>query len=369
VGAFLRVGPVLGIPLRVHLSWFATVTLVTAVLASGSFPQHQGTAPPVHWVYGLIGALLLFASVLLHELAHALMARRRGLPVAGIALHGLGGVAEIDREPASPPDEFAIGIVGPMTSYALALAGGLALLVPGTPTGVTVLLGHFAAMNLMLGTFNLVPGFPLDGGQLLHAGLWAWHGDYERASRSAIRSGQVVAVVVVALGIVSTLRTGSIAGLWLVGIGLFLRRAARVAEARLAVQKALAPIPVRVAMGFENAAVPADTTVDDLVRDHFPPKGTGCAILGAGGAIVGIVTYQEVGAVPDEARPTTPVSDVMVSVPDDLTTAPAASCWDAFCRLQRVIGGRLLVLEDGRLVGTLGLDDLAPLLAWSRRRP
>jgi Zn-dependent protease len=364
------VGPVLGVPLRVHVSWFVTVSLLTAVLATGSFPRHlPAAAPALHWVYGLVGALLLFASVLLHELSHALMARRRGLPVAGITLHGLGGVAEIEREPASPPDELWITIAGPMTSYALALAGGVALLVPGTPPGVTSVLGHFVVMNLTGGTFNLVPGFPLDGGRLLRAALWAWQGDHDRATRSASRVGAVVAMALVGLGILSAARTGAIAGLWLVAVGLYLRRAAGAAGLRLTVQRALESIPVRVAMTFESAAVTADTTVDDMVRDHFSPEGTGCAVLGAGGAVVGIVTYHEVGAVPEEERSTTTVSDVMVSLPGDLTTAPAASCWDAFCRLQRVAGGRLLVLEDGRLVGTLGLDDLAPLLAWSRRRP
>jgi CBS domain-containing protein len=118
-------------------------------------------------------------------------------------------------------------------------------------------------------------------------------------------------------------------------------------------------------MAFGSACVAADTTIADLVRD-LPPTGTGCAVRDAGGSVVGIVTPRAVEAVPPEQRPATPVSDVMVGLRDDMTTAPAASCWDAFCKLQRAAGGRLLVIEGGRLVGTLDLGDLAPLLAWSR---
>jgi Zn-dependent protease len=368
-GRTFPVGPVLGVPLRVHATWFVTVSLLTAVLATGSFPHHlPAAAPALHWVCGTIGALSLFASVLVHELAHALMARRRGLPVAGITLHGLGGVAEFESEPTSAPDEIWITMVGPLASYALALAGGVALLVPGAPPGVTAVLLHFVAMNLTVGTFNLVPGFPLDGGRLLRAGLWAWHGDYDRATRSASRGGAVVATALVALGILSVIRTGAIAGFWLVAVGLYLRQAAGAAGARLAVQRALEHVPVRVAMAFGSACVPAPTTVADL-RDHPSTRGTGCAVCDAGGTVVGVVTSRSVEAVPPERRPTTAVSDVMVSLRDGMTTAPAASCWDAFCKLQRAAGGRLLVIEGGRLVGTVDLGDLAPLLAWSRPAP
>jgi Zn-dependent protease len=369
-GPSFPVGLLLGVPLRVHVSWFVTVSLLTAVLATGTFPRDLPAIPPaLHWVYGLIGALLLFASILTHELSHALMARRRGLPVAGITLHGLGGVALVEREPASPLDELWITGVGPLTSYALALAGGIALLVPGTPPGVTPLLAHFVVMNLTVGTFNLVPGFPLDGGRLLRAILWAWHGDYDRATRSASRAGAIVAIALVALGFFSVARTGAIAGLWLVAVGLYLRRAAGAAEVRLTIQRALEPVPVRVVMSFESATVPGHTTLDGLTRDRLSTEGTMCAVLGDGGTVVGLVSSREVGAVPRERWSSTSVSDIMVNLRDDLTTAPGASCWDAFCRLQRAAGGRLLVLDEGRPVGTLGLGDLTALLTWSRRRP
>jgi Zn-dependent protease len=347
-----------------------TVSLLTAVLATGTFPRDLPAIPPVlHWVYGLIGALLLFASVLTHELSHALMAKRRGLPVAGITLHGLGGAALVEREPASPRDELWITAVGPLTSFALALAGGAAWLVPGAPPGVTPLLAHLVVMNLTVGIFNLLPGLPLDGGRLLRAILWAWHGDYDRATRSASRAGAVFATVLVALGLISVARTGAMAGLWLVAVGLYLRRAAGAAEVRLTIRRALEPVPVRVVMAFERAAVPGHTTLDGLARGRPSTGDTVCAVLDDGGTVVGLVTSRQVDRVPRERWPSTRVSDVMVDVRDDLTTAPGASCWEAFCRLQHAAGGRLLVLDEGRPVGTLGLGDLTALLTWSRRRP
>jgi Zn-dependent protease len=369
-GPSFPVGLLLGVPLRVHVSWFVTVSLLTAVFAIGTFPRDlPAILPALHWVYGLIGALLLFASVLTHELSHALMAKRRGLPVAGITLHGLGGVALVEREPASPRDELWVTGVGPLTSYALALAGGIAWLVPGTPPGLTPLLSHFVVMNLTLGTFNLVPGFPLDGGRLLRAILWAWHGDYDRATRSASRAGAVFAIALVALGFFSVARTGAIAGLWLVAVGLYLRRAARTAEMRLTIRRALEPVPVRVVMAFETAAVPGCTTLDGLARGRPSTDGSMCAVLDDGGTVVGLVSAREVDRVPRERWPSTRASDIMVTLRDDLTTAPGASCWEAFCRLQGAAGGRLLVLDEGRPVGTLGLGNLTALLTWSRHRP
>jgi Zn-dependent protease len=363
----LRAGVVFGIPLRLHASWFVTAGLLTAVLATGSFPRYlPASAPALHWACGLAGALGLFGSVLLHELAHATMARRRGLPVIAITLHGLGGVAEFGGEPASPADEIWTAVVGPLTSYALALASGVALTVPGAPPAATAVLAHLVAMNLTVGTFNLIPGLPLDGGRLLRAVLWARHGDHGWATTLASRVGAAVAMGLVALGVLSLIRTGSSVGLWLVAVGVYLRRAAGAAGVRLNLQRLLEPIPVRVAMTFGSGCAPAHASVADLVRDHPATAEVGCAVRGDDGAVVGVVTSRALDGVPPERRSATRVEDVMVRLRDDMTTEPAASCWEAFCKLDRAAEGRLLVIEDGRLVGTVGLQNLRPLLVWSR---
>src|SRR5262249_42770417 len=211
--------------------------------AAGYFPRVvPDLSAAAYWMNGLAAALLLFVSVLLHELSHSVVARAEGLEVRGITLHLFGGVSELVDEPRTPGGEFWMAIVGPLTSFALA---GLAALVSLTvPSGgrVHAIAEYLATMNLMLGAFNLIPGFPLDGGRVLRAALWRWTRSLERATQSAALAGKGFALALIAFGMVQLLGGDGVASAWLVMIGLFLLMAAESSRAQVSLRAALTPL-------------------------------------------------------------------------------------------------------------------------------
>lgn len=367
MGDGIRLGQVTGIPIRLHWSWFLILALITWTLAAGYFPAQLPEASiGMAWLYGLVAALLLFGSVLLHELSHALVAQRRGLPVAGITLHVFGGVSELEREPASPRDEFAIAIVGPLTSYAVAAGCWLAVRGLALSPGPEAVLAYLGVVNLFVGTFNLVPGFPLDGGRLLRSALWAWRGDLVAATRIASRAGTVVAFGLMGWGGLRLFGGGGFAGLWLILIGFFLHQAAGASYRELLVRRSLEHVPVHEAMTRAVITVPAAATLDRLVDGYFWPHHVASFPVlersDTRDGVVGVVTVNQVKEVPRDAWAATAVRDVMVGLRDDLTIAPSASCWEALGKLVRNGIGRLVVLQAGRLVGYVSLKDVLHLL-------
>lgn len=224
----LTVGSFARIPIRLHMNWFITVALVTWSLAGGYFPQmHPGWGYLIYWVVGFTTALLFFASVLLHEIGHAVIALREGVVVNSITLFIFGGVAHIDREPDTPGAEFRIVIAGPFTSLVLAalfyVLSWMALPLPA----LSAASAYLSQINLILAVFNLIPGFPLDGGRVLRAALWRIMGDFSRATRWASNSGVIIALLFVVLGIGLMVLGSFISGLWMAFIGWYLGSAAR----------------------------------------------------------------------------------------------------------------------------------------------
>ena len=229
-GSF-KLGTIDGIDIRIHYTWLLAYLLIAWSLAMGYFPMSGESASSVtYWALGAVAALLLFVSVLLHELAHSLVARARGLRVDSITLFIFGGVSTISGEARTARDEFLIAVVGPLTSLALAgLFWAIENVLPAeTATGAIA--GYLASANLLLGLFNLVPGFPLDGGRVLRSIIWAVTGDMVRATRIASYVGQAVAVVLIAWGAVSALRGDVFGGLWIGFIGWFLNSGAQEAR-------------------------------------------------------------------------------------------------------------------------------------------
>jgi Zn-dependent protease len=228
----LQVFRVAGIPVRVDFGWLLVFALVSWSLAAGYFPR---VLPELSngaiWLHAVVAAALLFVSVFLHELFHALVALQHGMRVRSIRLHVFGGVSELEAEPPSPMAELRIAAVGPLVSLVIAaFCYGFGRLVAGVPWAVA-LTGYLAAVNLILGLFNLVPGFPLDGGRLLRAMLWWWSGRHAWATRWASRTGVAFGVLLVALGLARALGGEMLGGLWFVLIGLFLQQAARASLA------------------------------------------------------------------------------------------------------------------------------------------
>ncbi len=238
----LCVGRCFHIPVRVHVSWLAAFALASGSLASAYFPYlYPGWPPALYAALGLVTSLLLFASILLHELAHSLVAQRRGLAVHGIVLFALGGISEISQEPPTPAVELALALAGPATS--LVVGAGVGLLWYLSLSGslvLSALLGYIGGLNLTLAIFNLIPGFPLDGGRVVRAILWQRSRNLEWATRWASRLGRAVAAGFVALGVWLAATGGILDGIWFLLVGCFLDGAARAAYHQLAIQALLA---------------------------------------------------------------------------------------------------------------------------------
>jgi Zn-dependent protease len=299
-----------GIPVRIDLGWLLIFGLVAWSLASGYFPfMLPAQSAMASWALGIGAALLLFASVLVHELAHALVALRHGVGVGGITLHLFGGVSQLESEPETPRAELLIAIVGPLTSFAIAGAWyAIGRLLTGPPWA-DVLAGYVAVVNLVVGVFNLVPAFPLDGGRVLRAALWASSGSLDAATRWAARVSTVLAVLMVAVGIVRALRGEAMGGIWLALIGLFLLQAARSSYDLVRVRARLDALRVEQVMNTAPAVL-------DRVRDALGAPST-----------------------------------------DDVV-APRDSAWQAFLKIARSGTGRVAVVDDRALVGVVTQRDL-----------
>jgi Zn-dependent protease len=369
MGGALTLFRVLGIPVRVHASWLVIYGLIAWSLSVGYFPQVLPDLPArTHWVSGLVAALLLFVSVFLHELSHSVVARRNGLPVAAITLHVFGGVSELAREPERPGVEFRMAIVGPLTSFALGGLAFVAVALVGDRATLAAILRYLGLVNVAVGAFNLVPGFPLDGGRVLRAALWRARGDLQWATRGASRAGSIVALGLVGLGIVRALNGEFLGGLWFVLIGLFLRQAAEGSYQQLVVRRALAPLAVRDVMTRDVVSVPADLPLDRVVDEYFWRHHVTSFPVVDDDRVVGILSIHRLGARPSEEWRVTRAREAMQPIAEALTARPGDRVPDALEKLSHNGLGRLAVLEGGRLAGYLSLRDVLHVLAVSTAR-
>jgi len=355
-----------GIPVRIHASWLVIFGLIAWSLSVGYFPHVlPGVPAAAYWVQGLAAALLLFVSVFLHELSHSVVARAHGLPVSAITLHVFGGVSELQREPESPRVEFWMAVAGPLTSFALAaVAAGGAAATTGVPA-VAAILRYLATVNLVVGAFNLVPGFPLDGGRILRAALWKARGDLGWATRVASRAGTIVAFLLMGLGAFRALTGEFLGGLWLVLIGSFLRQAAEGSYQQLVMRRALAPFRVRDVMASTVVSIPPDRTLAEVVDETLLRHHVSSFPVVAGGRVLGVLGLQQLRRVPRERWAETAVRDVMLPMGPALVVAPGDRLADALDKLAQNGLGRAAVIEDGTLAGYLSLRDVFHVLAIS----
>jgi Zn-dependent protease len=363
MNATLRIGSLGGIPISIHASWVLVYALITWSLAVGYFPAAiEGLGTTAAWISGLVAALLLFVSVLLHELSHAFVARASGVGVRGITLHVFGGVSQLEGEPPSPRAEFLIAVVGPLTSFALAAVLWGVLRVGVEQPAVRAIVSYLAFVNAAVGAFNLIPGFPLDGGRLLRAALWRWKGGLEPATYLASRVGVAFAFGLMGLGVLQILGGAPMGGFWLILIGLFLRGAADTSYAQLAVKSSLGRIPVRDVMSREVVSVTPDTSLEQLADRFWTHRFTSFPVVD-GQAVRGIATLDGIRGVARDLWRDTAVKSTMLPLSDQLTVSPSTPVFDA---LQKASGngvGRLAVLDRGSLVGYVSLKDITHVLA------
>lgn len=361
----VRIFSIRGIPILVHGSWLFVYALIASTLAVGYFPA---TVPELsrsqHWLDGLLAAGLLFVSVLLHELAHAFVAQGYGLRVSGISLHILGGVSELEDEPPSPRAEFLIAIAGPFTSLAIAgvlwVLGGTGYVRGGS---VGAILGYLLLVNVAVGVFNMLPGFPLDGGRVLRALVWKWKGDIVQATYVASRVGTLVAAALIGFGILRGLDGSVVSGLWLSVIGVFLHRAARWSAQQTALREALRDLRVDDVMRTDVVTVPVYATAASVADAFWRHHVTSIVVIDAAGAPRGIITVDGLRALPRDRWPLTRVAEVMRPLDADLTVRPGDSAVRALDRGTRSGLGHVVVTDDaGRLVGWVSIEDISRAL-------
>jgi Zn-dependent protease/CBS domain-containing protein len=351
-GSF-RLGTLAGIDIYINYSWLIILVFLIWSLATGWFAVlYPGWSPALYWITSIIAALLLFVSVLLHELAHSVVARARGLSVKNITLFIFGGVSNIEQEPKSPGVEFQMAIVGPLVSILLgALAYLLLLPLRGANTPVAATLGYLAITNILLGVFNLVPGFPLDGGRVLRSIVWKISGSLRTATRAATITGQVIAYLFILAGIWLFFGGNVLNGIWIGFIGWFLLSSAQSANSQVMLQSMFQGVKVAEVMNPDPVTVPANVSLQKLVDDYFLPRGLRSALVVQGEQLAGLITLGDIRHTPREEWAQTPVGSIMIPLERLHAVSPQQNLNDV---LPLMVGGdvnQLPVTQDGRVVG------------------
>jgi Zn-dependent protease len=385
----LRLGRAFGVEISLDFTLIIVFILVATSLGEGTLPRwHPDWPTGLVWAVALGAAVLFFVSVLVHELSHALVAKAQGTPVRGITLFMLGGVAHIEEEPSTPAREFAMAIVGPLTSIVIGvvctalgshLAGRTASFANAHEAEaslhgvgpVATLLLWLGPINLVLGVFNLVPGFPLDGGRVLRALLWALMKDQVRASRWAAFIGQMFGWLLTALGILMAFGSvfpivggGFVQGIWFVLLGFYLSSAARASIERVMAKGALEGVPVRALMLSRFDVVDRDLTLDEFVNEHLLGSDQTCFPVQSAGRFVGLVSLADVRVARGDWRSRT-VESIMVPADRLVTVAPDASAADALDELARRNVDQLAVVgREGALLGLLRRRDIVQWLSF-----
>lgn len=356
-----------GFRVRIDLSWFLIAALVAWSLAVGAFPlYYENLSAATYWWMGIGGALALFVSIVVHELCHSLAARRYGMEMRGITLFVFGGVAEMTEEPSSAVAEFVMALAGPASSIAL---GGLVLGLhhlgtqAGWPVPLTGVLSYMGLINLVLAGFNLLPAFPLDGGRVFRAALWAWRGNLRWATRIASVTGSAIGLLMVAGGVLYALSGALIGGLWLAFIGMFIRGASRMSYQQLLTRKALEGEKVRRFMRAQPVTVPGEATIADLVEDYVYTHHFKMLPVVEGERLLGCVTTRDIKEVPRAEWSQRRAGEIARTCSPENTISPDQDVTEALSSMHRTQSSRLMVVEDGCLVGVLALKDLLEFLS------
>jgi Zn-dependent protease len=367
----LRIGKIFGIDIYIHISWVIIIVLLTWSLAVGWFPVlYHGFSAITYWILGFIAAVLLFVSVLLHELAHSVVARARGLPVKNITLFIFGGVSNIEREPGSPGIEFQIAVVGPITSL---LIGALALvllyllsLLGQNTSALGAILYYLGFANILLGIFNLIPGFPLDGGRVLRSIVWKINGNLRRATRIVTVVGQIIAYLFILVGIWLFFAGYFIDGLWFGFIGWFLLSSAQSANSEVMLQSVFRGVTVGEVMNTAPTTVPANISLQRLVDEYFLPLGLRSALVTQVDRLAGLITLSDIRHVPREEWGQTPVGHAMIPRERLHIVSPQQSLNDVLPLMAGRDVNQLPVVQDERLVGVLSRDAIVRYLEIRR---
>ncbi|TMD34582.1 MAG: CBS domain-containing protein [Chloroflexi bacterium] len=353
-GSF-RIFRIAGIDINIHISWLIILVFLTFSLATGWFPiTYPGSSTATYYLLGFIASILLFVSVLLHELAHSFVARSRGLQVKSIVLFIFGGVSNIEQEPQTPGIEFSMAFVGPLVSLLIGVVCyGLWLLVRGTHSLIVPILSYLALMNIILGIFNLIPGFPLDGGRVLRSIIWKATGNFQTATNITTFVGQAFAYLIILWGILLFFAGNAFNGLIIIFTGWFLLTSAQSARSQSALDTAFRGVTVNQIMDTNVLTVPANISLQKLVDEYFLPRGLRSAFVMQGDQLAGLITLSDIRHVPRDQWPQTPVGYAMIPLERLHTITPQQNVKDVLPLMTGQDVNQLAVVQDGRLVGVL----------------
>ena len=358
VGTGFRIGKIFGIPIQLHGSWFLLFALITFSWVSYFTTEHPHWTTSQSWAAGILSSLLFFASVLFHELGHSVVALKYKIPVLSITLFVFGGVARIGRDARTALHEFNIAVAGPLASFLL--AGGFYLLAAISPQGgiVQAVSEWLAWINFALGAFNLIPGFPLDGGRILRAIVWQLTGDFTRATRTASIGGQLVAYLMILVGIYSALTNealGRFGGIWWAFIGWFLLSAAQESFAQVAIRNSLQGLRAGDILSAEIPTVSRSISIADYVEE-IVRTGRRCHLVQGAGQLVGLISVHSVNKVPREEWASTSVQAAMIPRDRVHVTSPDEPVTRLLERMQTEDINQMPVVAGDRVVGLISRD-------------
>ncbi|MBI4281916.1 MAG: site-2 protease family protein [Chloroflexi bacterium] len=367
----VKLGRLFGVEIRVHFSWVFVFLLVAWSLATRYLPtEYPGWTKSAYWWVGSLSSLLLFASVLVHELSHSLVAQAKGRKLRGITLFFLGGVSEIEEESANPGEEFLVSVVGPATSFVLAAVFWVVFIAaPPSSSKVQAVAGYLSFINLVLGAFNLLPAFPLDGGRVLRAVVWKVTGSSSKANVVASTTGSLAGFAFIALGIFFVFAASLINGLWFIFIGWFIQSSASSFARQQVVSRALSGRTVRDAMVQDLPVVEPGISIQSLVDDHITRDFQPTYIVALGDTFHGLVTLFDVRSVPVQERSRTWVTAIMKRASEVIIAKPDEPLEEALGRMLAHNIRQLVVMEDGRAVGLLSRGDVLRVLEIAQVLP
>jgi Zn-dependent protease/predicted transcriptional regulator len=366
--AHIKLGRIFGVKVGLHYSWFILALLVMFSLAGQFHATNPDWEMVLIWASAIATGLLFFTALLTHELSHAFVARARGLPVRGITLFALGGVAETEKDSADAKTEFLVGVVGPITSAFIGfLCFGFAWAIGWTPfataeTPFVAILVWLGYINIVLAIFNMIPGFPLDGGRVLRAIIWWATGDVSRSTRIAAGVGQLFAIGLLIFGFLRFFGGAGLGGLWLVLIGWFLLDAARASQAHVELTEPFSHVSVSDAMSRECATVDGRLNLKTFVDDVLMRTGQRCFVVKEKGVIRGLITPHEIKKVERTHWPHITVGDVMRPISQLQTIRINAPITEALEMMGRKDVNQLPVTSDGRIEGVISRGNILRLL-------
>lgn len=361
----VNIGRILGIPIRIHWTlWIVFVLIAWSLATPGGYlsQTYPGLSSTTYWLIGIVSALLLFASVLLHELSHSYIAKKNGLPIGRITLFFYGGVSELTEEPKDPGLEVRMAAAGPLTSFAiagvLAALWLLARLVSG-PTAIIAILAYGGLINAVLGAFNLIPAFPLDGGRVLRGSLWKSSKNLRSATGRAARISEAFSTLMIGVGLLLVVLTGDIVnGLWILFLGWFIRSGAETSLRQTRTTDFLSRVSVGDIMTKQPLTVSPDITVQALVTDYFLTHPHGGYPVVQNGKVLGVVTMDSVRSIPKEKREVELVSQAMVPYEKTVTVTPTVSAADALQKMAQPGVSSVLVMDQDTLLGIVSRGDI-----------